>query len=144
MSTVLRIAGVYSLSLALLAVAAPGVVLSLMDWDPDALSKPALQLFQVATLLTAVTGLGYLLAASDAFRHWPIVMMGFAAKAITCCAIAGEISKGRLPVKAAWFAFVDDLIWLIPLGLILNGAHEALLGRRRTVPKEILRFAMRR
>ncbi len=134
MSWTLRAAGVYSLGCAALALAAP----------PAPVTGLGLDLWYLVSLLTAVMGLGYLFSASDAFRHWPIVMMGFVAKVAMSCGIAWEISSGRLPVTAAWFAVVDDLIWLVPLGLILNSAHEALLGRRRTVPQEILRFAMRR
>jgi peroxiredoxin len=130
----LRAAGAYGLGSAGVALALP----------PDAISGLGLDLWRLVCLLTAVLGFGFLLAASDVFRHWPIVLMGFIAKAAISCGIAWEISVGRLPVTAAWFAVVDCLIWLPPLGLILNSAHELLLGRRRTVPLEILRFAMRR
>jgi peroxiredoxin len=134
MSWTLRAAGMYSLGCAALALAVP----------PAPVTGLGLDLWYPVSLLTAVMGLGYLFSASDAFRHWPIVMMGFVAKVAMSCLIAWEISFGRLPVTAAWFAVVDELIWLVPLGLILSSAHEALLGRRRTVPQEIPRFAMRR
>ena len=144
MSWTLRAAGVYSLFSVALAVAAPGTVLRALRLSAAAMEGPAVQFSYLACLLIAVIGLGYLFSASDAFRHWPVVLMGFVAKVGTACGIAWEISAGRLPVTAAWFAAVDDLIWLVPFGLILNGAHEALLGQRRSVPQEILRFAMRR
>ena len=130
----MRAAGAYALGSAGVALALP----------PEAGSGLGLDLWRLVCLLTAVQGVGFLLAASDVFRHWPVVLMGFVSKASISCGIAWEISEGRLPVMAAWFALVDCLIWLPPLGLILNSAHELLLGRRRTVPQEILRFAMRR
>lgn len=134
MSWTLRAAGVYSLGCAITGLAlAPAFV-----------AEPALGLWHLACALTAVMGLGFLCAASDAFRHWPVVLMGFLAKVATACGIAWEIWVGRLPVTAAWFAVGDSLIWLLPLGLILTSAHEVLLCKRRTVPHEILRFAMRR
>ncbi|HEY3442166.1 MAG TPA: peroxiredoxin-like family protein [Paludibaculum sp.] len=144
MSWALRAAGAYSLGFALLTVLAPETLPRALHLPGGAMAGAALELSYLVSLLTAVMGLGYLFSASDAFRHWPIVLMGFLAKVATSCGIAWEISSQRLPVTAAWLAVVDDLIWLVPLGLILNGAHEALLGRRRTVPQEILRFAMRR
>src|SRR5450759_2047534 len=110
MSWTLRAAGVYSLACVVLALAL----------TPPSIAGPALELWRLACLLTAVMGLGYILSANDAFRHWPIVLMGFVAKVATSCGIAWEISAGRLPVTAAWFAVVDNLIWLAPLGLILN------------------------
>lgn len=144
MSWTLRAAGAYSLGGAILGITAPGLILRVMGVPPTAMAGPAMGLWHLACLLTAVMGLGYLFSASDAFRHWPVVLMGFVAKVGITCGIAWEILAGRLPGTAAWIAVLDSLLWLVPLGLILNSAHEALLGRRRTVPQEILRFAMRR
>ncbi len=140
----LRAAGVFSLGEALLAWSAPEALAVWLGFPAASWAASGLPVWHLAALLTGAMGLGYLLAAGEPFRHWPVVLMGFLAKAAVSCGVAWEISAGRLPVTSAWFAAVDSLLWLLPFGLILNCAHEVLLSTRRTVSPEILRFALRR
>lgn len=92
----------------------------------------------------AVLGLGFLLAARDAYRHWPVVLMGVLSKLGTGAWIGWDILHGRAPGMLWWWVAVETAAWCIPLLAILQSAYEAGLARRRTIPPEVLRFALRR
>lgn len=139
----LRLAGFYSLGAAVLAAAWP-------EWFDTRLgaaqaAAPLLrESWHAIAVLTAVMGLGYLLAARDAYRHWPIALMGLLAKLATGAWISFDIVSGRTPPALWSWVIVDCLLWIAPLLAILRGAYEALLAVRRTVSPDILRLALRR
>lgn len=94
--------------------------------------------------LVTVLGVGYLMAASDPFRHWPVVAMGFAAKlGLLVAATAGFGWGERGAFVSAW-AVADDVIWLAPFGWVLWAARSAAVDRRRMASPEILRMALSR
>lgn len=92
----------------------------------------------------AVFGLGFLLASRDAYRHWPVVLMGLLGKAGAGAWIGWDIVRGRAPELMWWWIAVDVVAWGVPLLAILQSAYEAGLALRRTIAPEVLRFALHR
>jgi len=95
--------------------------------------------------LAGVLGLGYLIAASDPYRHWPVVLVGLFAKAgMAGEAIGGWMRGAAGSEPAVFWAAVNEGAWLVPFGLILWSARRAAVERRRMAAPEILRMALHR
>ena len=88
-------------------------------------------IWQCVGMVIGVYGIGYAVAASDPFRHWPIVLVGFLGKVLgpigmvwTWLTIAPD-TAGYLPPRfAAMTNITNDLIWWIPFAAILYGAFK--------------------
>ena len=72
MRHVLFAAGIYNLLWGVFAVVFPGAIFRWLE-----MAQPNYpQLWQCIGMIVGVYGLGYLIAASDPVRHWPIVLVG--------------------------------------------------------------------
>ncbi|MCS7025940.1 MAG: AhpC/TSA family protein [Bryobacteraceae bacterium] len=132
-------AGVYNLVWGGFAVLFP---LTIFNW----LAMPAPnypELWQCIGMIVGVYGVGYLIAATDPNRHWPIVLVGLLGKIFGPIGFLSAASQGRLPWNLGWTILTNDVIWWIPFALILKGAHDASLGRRRVASPEIIRMSLR-
>lgn len=137
--SILTAAGVYNLLWGAVAVAFP---LAAFSW----LGMPAPnypELWQCIGMIVGVYGLGYLIAASDPNRHWPIVLVGLLGKIFGPIGFLQAALADRLPWSMGWMIAANDLVWWIPFALILKGAHDASLGHRRIASPEIIRMSMR-
>lgn len=70
-------------------------------------------------MIVGVYGIGYWLAASDPFRHWPIVLVGLLGKIFGPIGFLYSWINGSLPLSAGIVNIFNDLIWLIPFMIIL-------------------------
>ncbi len=102
------------------------------------------EVWKAMAVWIAVLGLGFLLAARDAYRHWLVVLLGLLGKAATGAWVGWDIAQGRAPALLWWWVAVDAIAWGVPFLAILQSAYEANLAMRRTVAPEVLRFALRR
>ncbi|MGC8758776.1 MAG: SelL-related redox protein [Bryobacteraceae bacterium] len=140
---VLRWAGAYNVAVAVGAV----VMAEWLDARLGAAHAPSPLMaegWHAIAVWTAVMGLGFLLAARDPYRHWPVVLLGLLGKAGAGGWVAWDILHGRAPAVLWWWVAVDAIAWAVPLLAILQGAYEASVSRRRTVCPEILHFALHR
>ena len=87
-----------------------------------------LQLWQCIGMIVGVYGIGYLIAAFDPVRHWPIVLVGFLGKVFGPIGMAGELWRGDLPWGFALNCVTNDLIWWLPFALILKYAWDQHLA----------------
>ena len=78
------------------------------------------QIWQCVGMVVGVYGIGYLLAAQDAFRHWPIVFVGLLGKILGPIGMWWYVSRGEFPLKMAWVCLSNDLVWWLPFALILS------------------------
>jgi peroxiredoxin len=101
------------------------------------------ELWQCLGMMVGVYGAGYAVAASDPVRHWPITFIGLISKILGPLGFVHAVSRGRFPASAGWPMLVNDLIWWVPFGLILNRAWAAYCDRRRSGSPEVLSFALR-
>jgi peroxiredoxin len=131
-------AGIYNILFGCVAVFAPSAV-----WQWSGIPAPLYpELWQCIGMIVGVYGIGYLIAATDPLRHWPIVFVGFLGKVLGPIGFLNAALAGRLPWKFGWINVFNDLIWLVPFALILKMAHDATLGRKRVMSREVVRMAL--
>ncbi len=62
-------------------------------------------------MVVGVSGVGYLAAATDPRRHWPIVLVG-------------ALARGTFPPAFGLTILTNDLIWWVPFAWILWDAAK--------------------
>ena len=80
------------------------------------------EFWQCIGIIVGVYGIGYIIAASDPIRHWPIVFVGFLGKVLGPIGFAEALWSERLPLVFGLNIVTNDLIWWIPFSLILLAA----------------------
>ncbi|MBL8187064.1 MAG: alkyl hydroperoxide reductase [Acidobacteria bacterium] len=82
------------------------------------------QLWQCVGMIVGVYGVGYIAAAFDPLRHWPIVLVGFLGKVFGPIGFVQAVYEGAFPLVFGINNITNDLIWWIPFALILRRAHQ--------------------
>lgn len=113
---VLRLAGLYNVLWGGWVVLFPLASLRACGY-PETPVYP--QLWQCIGMIVGVYGIGYWIAARDAFRHWPIVFVGLLGKVLGPIGFVWNAWTGALPVSAGIVNIFNDLVWWIPFGMIL-------------------------
>jgi len=113
--SVLIAAGIYNLIWGGFAVLFPLTMFSWLGMDPPRYP----QFWQCIGMIVGVYGIGYLIAANNPMRHWPIVLVGFLGKILGPIGMLEALRTGALPWAFAINNVTNDLIWWIPFGLIL-------------------------
>lgn len=121
MKHVLHLAGFYNLTWGAAVVALPGWTLAAAGL-PTAAST--LWIWQCLGMVIGVYGIGYLIAARDPYRHWPIVLVGLLGKLLGPLGFAWGYLSGNLPAQMSWMLLGNDLIWWWPLAAILWNAFR--------------------
>ncbi|MFA6043981.1 MAG: peroxiredoxin-like family protein [Phycisphaerales bacterium] len=85
-------------------------------------------------MIVGVYGLGYWVAARDSRRHWPIVLVGFLGKILGPIGMAKSLVDGSFTPAFAINNVFNDLIWIVPFGLILWDAARSAREPRGSVP----------
>jgi small multidrug resistance pump len=84
------------------------------------------EIWQCVGMVVGVYGVGYLVAARDPFRHWPVVLVGFLGKLFGPVGFLLTLRGGSsYPRALGWINVTNDLIWLAPFALILARAYRA-------------------
>jgi len=122
----LIVAGVYNLAFGVFAIAFPAAMFDLIQMEPP----KYLELWQCIGMIVGVYGVGYVIAAFDPARHWPIVLVGFLGKVFGPIGMAWAVCRGTLPLSFGVANIFNDLIWLVPFALVLIHAFK-LAGARR-------------
>lgn len=84
-------------------------------------------------MIVGVYGVGYIIAAFDPVRHWPIVFVSLLGKLLGPVGMVNAIWLGKLPAVAALTCLTNDLIWWVPFSLILWKAYKVAKGLERQV-----------
>ena len=130
MKRVLQFAAAYNVAWGAMVIAAP---LLLFRWA--GMEEPRYpQIWQCVGMIVGVYGIGYWLAASDPFRHWPIVVVGLIGKVLGPIGFLQAALAAELPW--AWGATIvtNDLVWWAPFSLILYAAFQANTDTSHGVP----------
>ncbi len=126
MRTVLIAAGVYNVVWGALVVLFP---LAIFRWA--GMSEPNYpQIWQCVGMVVGVYGVGYIIAAFDPVRHWPIVLVGLLGKVFGPIGFLQSVSRGELPLAFGVVNLTNDLIWWLPFSLILYHAYKSEQRRR--------------
>lgn len=120
MKWILLAAGIYNLAFGIFAIVLPHAMFSLIGMDPPKYPE----LWQCIGMIVGVYGVGYMIAAFDPARHWPIVLVGFLGKLFGPIGMAWAVMRGTLPLAFGIANVTNDLIWLVPFALILMHAHH--------------------
>lgn len=114
----LVVAGLYNLLWGTTVVFFPNVF-----FDLGGLPKPVYpMIWQSVGMIVGVYGIGYLIAATDPVRHWPIVLVGFLGKILGPIGFTFYLISDILPLEAGWIIVFNDLVWWIPFFIILKKA----------------------
>ncbi|QEG27345.1 hypothetical protein GobsT_20990 [Gemmata obscuriglobus] len=129
MRGVLALAGVYNLAWGAWAVLLPerSFANSGMQRPDQPLHYP--ELWQCIGMIVGVYGVGYLIAASDPARHWPVVLVGFLGKFFGPVGLAYGVLTGRSSAEGLLTCVPNDLIWWAPFVLTLRHAYRSRGGR---------------
>lgn len=128
MRIVLVIAGVYNLAWGAFVVFFPLLPFQWAGMEPPRY----IELWQCVGMIVGVYGIGYLIAAGNPVRHWPIVLVGFLGKVFGPIGMANAIWSGKLPAVAGLVCVFNDLIWWLPFALILWRAYSAAQSKSKT------------
>lgn len=115
MARVLVAAGVYNLVWGAATVLAPNWLFSLTGMEPP--NYPFI--WQCVGMIVGVYGVGYLAAATDPVRHWPIVLVGFLGKIFGPIGYVQGVVSGEVPAAFGVTIPTNDVIWWMPFALIL-------------------------
>ncbi|MEM1422671.1 MAG: peroxiredoxin-like family protein [Planctomycetota bacterium] len=114
-------AGIYNLVWGAAVVLFPNLL-----FEATGIESPVYpQIWQCVGMIVGVYGIGYLVAARDSRRHWPIVLVGFLGKIFGPIGFAQGVFTGELPWQFGLTIPTNDLIWWIPFGLMLWDAARA-------------------
>lgn len=137
MARCLVAAGIYNLLWGALTVLAPQWLFELTGMERP--NYPFI--WQCVGMIVGVYGIGYIAAASDPLRHWPIVLVGFLGKIFGPLGYVMGVVKGEVPPAFGVTLPTNDLIWWVPFGLILvhawrahQGAHDAAVPAGASLP----------
>lgn len=132
MSGWLKAAAVYNVVWGLLTVFYPAWLFDLTGIETP--SYPFI--WQCVGMIVGVYGVGYWIAASDPYRHWPIVLVGFLGKLFGPAGyVSGLLFAGtalgslpfvsEIPAEFGVTLLTNDLVWWVPFGAMLYGALRA-------------------
>lgn len=116
---VLAIAGVYNIAWGSFMVLFPNAVFQLSG----AVLPNYPELWQCIGMIVGVYGLGYMIAATDPRRHWPIVLVGLLGKIFGPMGFALALIQQRFPLLFGLNIVTNDLIWWVPFFLILKSVY---------------------
>ena len=133
MRAVLITAGFYNLLWGAWVIFFPTTLFGWLGINP--INYP--EFWQCLGMIVGVYGVGYLIAAENPQRHWPIVLVGLLGKVLGPLGMGWSIWNDALPLSLAWMCVWNDLVWWVPFGLILLQVKRACVAadvRRRKLP----------
>lgn len=95
------------------------------------------QIWQFVGMIVGVYGIGYWIAASDPFRHWPIVLVGLIGKILGPIGFVIAATQGDLPWLWGVTIIFNDLIWWVPFAAILYYAAKSNLDTSNGRPHDL-------
>jgi small multidrug resistance pump len=123
---VLFAAGVYNLAWGIWVVLLPQHFFQLLQMEPPRYP----QIWQCVGMVVGVYGIGYLIAAADPVRHWPIVFVGLLGKIFGPIGFVQSAMSGALPWSWGALCLFNDLVWWLPFSLILWSAFRHSFVRK--------------
>lgn len=86
-----------------------------------------IHIWQGVGMIVGVYGVGYGIAAYNPYRHWPVLLVGFLGKLFGPVGIIYYVLRGEMSPAFLYINIANDIIWLIPFGIILyRAAHHHL------------------
>ncbi|MFK7882686.1 MAG: SelL-related redox protein [Phycisphaerales bacterium] len=134
MSRWLIAAGVYNLVWGAITVLYPAWL-----FDLTGLAAPTYPfIWQCVGMIVGVYGIGYLAAARDPIRHWPIVLVGFLGKIFGPMGYAMGLIRGDVPPEFGVTLLTNDLIWWVPFSMMLYASFRFHSGSHAVRDDDVL------
>lgn len=111
-------AGLYNVVWGAAMVLAPVWTLRMLGVSPPT-TELWPQLWACIGMIVGVYGLGYMIAARDPARHWPIVLVGLLGKVFGPIGFVDAAVRGQLPWSMGATILTNDLMWWIPFSMML-------------------------
>lgn len=111
----LKAAGIYNLVWGFVVILFPISVFLLFDMQPPLYP----QIWQCVGMIVGVYGIGYLIAAQNPFRHWPIILVGLLGKLFGPIGFLIAATRGELPWSWSVIIIFNDLLWWVPFTHVL-------------------------
>ncbi|MGC4050597.1 MAG: SelL-related redox protein [Paludibaculum sp.] len=144
MKWVLRAAAAFHLGLAGFGLLSPATLLRYLAPGQPVPAGLGGVMLDAAALMIAILGIGFWAASGDAFRYWPVVLMGFLAKSALGAGLGVEILRHHVDAAAWLVVILDNLVWTLAFAVILHARRDVMLRVLRTISPDLLRFALRR
>jgi hypothetical protein len=123
MSHVLTAAGVYNLAWAAWMFLLPQLSFAYSGMEDPAKPLYYPQLWQGLGGVIGLFGVGYLIAARNPVRYWPVVFVGFLSKVFGPVGTALGVLTGQANPGTLLLAVPNDLVWWVPFLPILRRAY---------------------
>mgnify|MGYP001824308345 CR=1 FL=1 len=120
MQYVLAAAGVYNLLWGAATILFPNALFQFAEITPPRYP----QIWQCVGMIVGVYGIGYLIAATDPLRHWPITLVGLLGKIFGPIGFVIAVVRGDLPLSFGVTILTNDLIWWIPFAAIIYQKYK--------------------
>jgi hypothetical protein len=117
---VLLLAGIYNILWGAWVILFPSLSFTLHGME----IPKYVEIWQCVGMIVGVYGLGYIAAASDPIKHWPIVMVGFLGKILGPIGFAQALYNEVFPISFMFNIVFNDLIWWIPFFMMLKDAYK--------------------
>ena len=124
MSVLLVLSGVYNLAWGAWVVLFPEASFEFSGMKNPDLPLHYPQLWQCIGMIVGVYGVAYALAARDALRNWPIVLVGLMGKVFGPIGLGFGVATGQARPEGLITCLTNDLIWWVPFSLILWKAYR--------------------
>lgn len=82
------------------------------------------EIWQCVGMIVGVYGIGYIAAASDPIKHWPIVLVGFLGKIFGPIGFMQALYNEVFPLSFMINIVFNDLIWWVPFFIILKESYQ--------------------
>lgn len=120
MKIILILAGIYNLLWGLITVIVPDLYFNISGMQTN--NYP--EIWQCVGMIVGVYGIGYLIAAFDPYKHWPIILVGLLGKVLGPFGFINAYYKGTFTLAAGITNITNDLIWWVPFTIILIKAYR--------------------
>lgn len=77
------------------------------------------EIWQCIGMIVGVYGVGYAIAATNPYRHWPIVLVGLMGKLLGPAGFVMAYCSGKFNLAFALNIITNDLIWWVPFAMVL-------------------------
>jgi hypothetical protein len=116
----LNLAGIYNI-----VWGAQVVLFPHLSFEWHSIKPPELiEIWQCVGMIVGVYGIGYMIAATDPLRHWPIVLVGLLGKIFGPIGFADALYRGVFPLSFGINIIFNDLIWWPGFFIILKQAFR--------------------
>ena len=103
----LKLAAIYNLLWGAWVILFPNAMFDLLGMEKN--NYP--EIWQCVGMIVGVYGIGYWIAASDPYKHFPIVLVGLLGKILGPIGFAQALMTNRFPLAFGVIIIFNDLIW---------------------------------